>query len=215
MFENSDTQLSCKDLAKKKLSRLCFWSSWLFYSTAQCSPSILAQQVRDHSWTVRQKICTRGAFSWGGGERGKGSEGHGLPSLGNLGAKFSETSFPHFKTYRKIQKISPSKNKLPKLVIQKHLRYIAPPNIGPRGLLLGKCPQIQKTNKQSKNGTVPLKFFICQRTIMCAKVITVKKLWSCVKFAWLSFKKIHVLTASSVSKNSVQITDINFLPTIS
>ena len=34
---------------------------------------------------------------WGGG-------GHGLmdmapPSRGNLGAKFSETSFPHFKTY--------------------------------------------------------------------------------------------------------------------
>ena len=35
--------------------------------------------------------------------RGEGqwSEGHGPASLGNLhvGAKFSETSFPHFKTY--------------------------------------------------------------------------------------------------------------------
>ena len=57
--------------------------------------------------------------------------------------------------------------------------------------------------------------FLFAKELLCAKVITVKKLWSCVKFAWLSFKKIHVLTASSVSKNSVQITDINFLPTIS
>ena len=126
-----------------------------------CMNPVLAQQVRDHSWTVRQKICTRGAFSWGGGERGKGSEGHGLPSLGNLGAKFSETSFPQFKTYCKIPKISPSKNKLPNLIVQKHLHCIAPPNIGPWGVLLGNCPQIQKTNKQSKNGTVPIKFFIC------------------------------------------------------
>ena len=183
MFENGDTQLSCKDLAKKKLSRLCFWSSWLFYSTAKCSPSILAQQVRDHSWTVRRKICTRGAFSWVGGERGKGSEGHGLPSLGNLGAKFSETSFPHFKTYCKIPKISPSKKKLPKLVTQTHLHYITPQNISPWGLFLGNCPQIQQTNKQTKNGTVPLKFFICQRIIMCAKGITVKKCYRLLLFA--------------------------------
>ena len=39
----------------------------------------------------------------GGGGKGRGywSEGHGpaLPSLGNLGAKLSKTSFPHFKTY--------------------------------------------------------------------------------------------------------------------
>ena len=181
MFENSDTQLSYKDLAKEKLSRLCFWSSLLFYSTAQCSPSILAQQVRDHSWTVRQKICTRGAFFLG--RRGKGSEGHGLQTLRNLGANFSETSFAHFKTYCKIPKISPSKNKLPKLVVQKHLRCMAPPNIGPWGVLLGNCPQIQKTNNQSRNGTVTLKFFICLRTIMCAKEITVKKCYILLLFA--------------------------------
>ena len=29
----------------------------------QCSPKILAQQVRDHSWPVRQKICHRGVLS--------------------------------------------------------------------------------------------------------------------------------------------------------
>ena len=29
-----------------------------------CSPYILAQQVRDHSWPVRPKICVRGALSW-------------------------------------------------------------------------------------------------------------------------------------------------------
>ena len=31
-----------------------------------------------------------------------------LPSQGNLGAKFSETTFPHFKTYCKTPKITPS-----------------------------------------------------------------------------------------------------------
>ena len=108
---------------------------------------------------MRQKICARGAFSWGGGEGGSGVRDTAPPSLGNLGAKFSEMSFPHFKTYRKIQKISPSIYKLPKLITQKHLSYIAPPNISPWGLILGNCPQIQKTNKQSKNGTVPIIFF--------------------------------------------------------
>ena len=31
-----------------------------------CSPKILAQQVRDHSWPVRPNICARGALSWWG-----------------------------------------------------------------------------------------------------------------------------------------------------
>ena len=39
----------------------------------------------------------RGALSRG--EGGIGVRDMAPPSLGNLGAKFSETSFPHFKTY--------------------------------------------------------------------------------------------------------------------
>ena len=38
----------------------------------------------------------RGGGGWGGGS---GVRGMVLPLLGNLGAKFSETLFPHFKTY--------------------------------------------------------------------------------------------------------------------
>ena len=39
-------------------------------------------------------------FPWGGGGGGgSGVRGMALPLLGNLGAKFSETLFPHFKTY--------------------------------------------------------------------------------------------------------------------
>ena len=48
-------------------------------------------------WQVRQKIFTRGALSQG--EGGIGVRDMAPPFLGNLGAKFSEMSFPHFKTY--------------------------------------------------------------------------------------------------------------------
>ena len=48
-------------------------------------------------WLVRQKIFTRGALSRG--EGGIGVRDIAPPSLGNLGTKFSEMSFPHFKTY--------------------------------------------------------------------------------------------------------------------
>ena len=48
-------------------------------------------------WLVRQKIFTRGALSQG--EGGIGVRDIAPPSLGNLGTKFSEMSFPHFKTY--------------------------------------------------------------------------------------------------------------------
>ena len=48
-------------------------------------------------WLVRQKIFTRGALSRG--EGGIGVRDMAPPSQGNLGAKFSETSFPHVKTY--------------------------------------------------------------------------------------------------------------------
>ena len=55
----------------------------------QFSPWILAQQVRDHSSPVRQKICA--SDGW----RGSGMRNN----VWNLGARCSETSFPHFKTY--------------------------------------------------------------------------------------------------------------------
>ena len=45
----------------------------------------------------KEKICTRGALSWGQG--GSGVRDMAPPLLENLRAKFSETSFPHFKTY--------------------------------------------------------------------------------------------------------------------
>ena len=51
----------------------------------QCSPQILAQQVRDHSRPVRQKICTRVALSLG--EGGSGVRDMGPPPIGNLRAK--------------------------------------------------------------------------------------------------------------------------------
>ena len=47
----------------------------------------------------------RGAFFRGQG--GSGVRDMAPPLLGNLGAKFSETSFPHFKTNSKIPNISP------------------------------------------------------------------------------------------------------------
>ena len=54
------------------------------------------------------------------------------------------------KSYRKIPKISPSKYKPPKLVTQKTLRYIAPPNISPlEGFYLEIA--LKYKVKQSKN----------------------------------------------------------------
>ena len=45
-------------------------------------------------------ICARGAFSWGeGGGGGSGVRYMAPLLLRNFGAKFSETSFPHFKAY--------------------------------------------------------------------------------------------------------------------
>lgn len=51
----------------------------------------------DHSWPVRQKYTPKVHYP-GGGEGG-GVGDIALPSLGNLGAMFSEMSFPHFETY--------------------------------------------------------------------------------------------------------------------
>jgi len=42
-------------------------------------------------------MCTSGAQSWGEGD--SGVRDMAPLSLRNLGAKFSDTSFPHFKTY--------------------------------------------------------------------------------------------------------------------
>ena len=50
---------------------------------------------------MRQRcIFLRGG---GGGEGGIGVRDMAPPSLGNLRAKFSERSFPHFKTYCTMQ----------------------------------------------------------------------------------------------------------------
>ena len=52
---------------------------------------------KDHSQSVKEKICARGALSWGRGS--SGVRDVAPPSLGQLGAKFFEMLFPHFKTY--------------------------------------------------------------------------------------------------------------------
>ena len=81
--------------------------------------------------------------------------------------------------------------------------------------------------KQSKNCTVTHKFLHFPTNYSECQMIAVKKCQSILLLrvvhssvlAWissvhLSFKKIYVLKAS-FSKNLLQITDINFLPTIS
>ena len=49
------------------------------------------------SWPERQKKCARGALS--SGEGGSGVRDMSTISWQNLGTKFPQTSFPHFKTY--------------------------------------------------------------------------------------------------------------------
>ena len=44
-----------------------------------------------------ENVHHRGARFWG--KVGSGVQDMAPPLVGNLGAKFSETSFPHFKTY--------------------------------------------------------------------------------------------------------------------
>ena len=70
-----------------------------------------------------------------------------------------------WKEYPKIPKISPSKYKPHKLVTQKTLRYIAPPNISPPptppGLVLGNSALKYKV-KQSKNGKFPFNYKLAQ-----------------------------------------------------
>ena len=43
-------------------------------------------------------LVARGTLSWSGGGGGSGVRDMASPSLENLGAKFSKTSFPHFTT---------------------------------------------------------------------------------------------------------------------
>ena len=62
----------------------------------QCSPKILAQQVIDHSWPVRQKLFARGALSLGGGGGDSGVRDVSPPVLGGLVAKFSKNVIPSF-----------------------------------------------------------------------------------------------------------------------
>ena len=57
-----------------------------------------------------------------------------------------------FKVYCKIPKVSPSLYKPPKLITQKAIREIAPPNMSPppRKLVLGNCPKMQSKTKQKR-----------------------------------------------------------------
>ena len=49
------------------LNRTVVVDSDCTFRQPQCSPKILAQQLRDESWPVRHRICARGALSWGKG----------------------------------------------------------------------------------------------------------------------------------------------------
>ena len=72
----------------------------------------------------------------------------------------------------------------------------------PPGLVLRNCPQIQnKTKQKLYSNTQSFAFAIF--LVHIDKVL-----------AWLSFRKICILKAS-FSRNLLQITDINFLPTVS
>ena len=131
--------------------------------------------------------------------------------------------------YRKIPKISPSKYNSPKLVTQKKTSNKLQPQIQAPGGLYSEIALKFKI-KQSKNFIVTHKFLHFPK-----KLLRVPNDWSqnvsqyvvCVVLswlgyhvdidkvlAWLSFRKIYVLKAS-FSKNLLQITEINFLPTIS
>ena len=80
--------------------------------------------------------------------------------------------------------------------------------------------------KQSKNCTVtdkfshlPKNYYVCQMIAVkeCHSKLLLARISSFHKdkvLAWLSISKIYVLKAS-FSKNVLQITGINFLPTIS
>ena len=65
------------------------------------------------------------------------------------------------RNYRKIPKISPSKYKHLKIVTQKTLRQIAPPNISPPGGLYMEFALEYKV-KQSKNGKFPSHYKLAQ-----------------------------------------------------
>ena len=62
-----------------------------------------------------KNMCQRCTLLGGGGQW---SEGHGPPLLGNFGAKFSETSFPHFRTYFYANQ--------PLLSLDNHLKCLIP-----------------------------------------------------------------------------------------
>ena len=64
-----------------------------------CSPYILAQQVRDHSWPVRPKICARGALSW------RRREGGILHSWRYLFSSILATNWPKSIFYTSKQRI--------------------------------------------------------------------------------------------------------------
>ena len=68
-----------------------------------CSPYILAQQVIDHSWPVRQKICARGALSWR--RRGEGFRIHGGIYFRASWQPIDRKYFLHLKTKNFMNKV--------------------------------------------------------------------------------------------------------------
>ena len=66
--------------------------------------------------------------------------------------------------YRKIPKISPFMYRPPKIVTQKTLRYIAPPNISPPGDLYLEFA-LEYKGKQSKNGKFPSHYKLAQSNL--------------------------------------------------
>ena len=61
---------------------------------AQKGPLMVGKPKKEN--VPKMHFPGRGEGAGGGGEC---SEGHNSPSVGNLGAKSSEMSFPHFNTY--------------------------------------------------------------------------------------------------------------------
>ena len=138
--------------------------------------------------------------------------------------------------YRKLSIKSPSMYKPPKLATQKNPPLNRPSEYKPPGTCTWKLPS-NSTHFKTKQKRYSNTFFylpknygqlllvpngcsqkVSQFIAVCVVHSSLLAWISSVHIdkvlAWLSFRKIYVLM-TSFSKNFVQITDINFLPTIS